>query len=95
MTTEEQNELDRQLEEIRVRDEARDTTILTVGVLGMFILFIAFLFVGDLFFDKKYLTAELIHSIGGWIGGYVSAIVTAKIGKKAAEVIQGSRGRKT
>lgn len=91
MEPEDQNELDQKLEEIRLKDEAKDTTILTYGVLIIFGSFLLLLFVGDMFFSKTYLTAELIHSVAGWLGGYISAIITAKIGKKAAEIIKDHR----
>lgn len=66
------------LEEIKVRDAAKDSSRVINGVLILCGGFIGGLFAGDLFFEKNYMTPEIIHSIGGFlIGSCLTAIVTS------------------
>ena len=77
------------LEEIRLRDRARDSTIISVGILFVFGLIIALLFVGDFFFSKSYITESLISIIvafpAGWIGHMVTSFFVEKAQAKATE----------
>lgn len=83
------NEKGRSLEEIRLKDQARDSTIITAGILLIFGLILLGLFIGDLFFGKQYLTEALIHTIvafpAGWIGHAVTSFFVEKAKSKLSE----------
>ena len=82
-------EKERSIEEIRIKDQARDSTIITLGILLIFGVTLIGLFIGDLFFDKDYLTEALIHTIvafpAGWIGHAVTSFFVEKAKAKLAE----------
>ena len=77
------------LEEIRLKDQARDSTIITSGILFIFGAILVGLFIGDLFFGKSYLTEALIHTIvafpAGWIGHAVTSFFVEKAKGKMNE----------
>ena len=83
-------EKERSIEEIRIKDQARDSTIITLGILLIFGVILLGLFVGDLFFGKEYLTEALIHTIvafpAGWIGHAVTSFFVEKAKSKIAEM---------
>ena len=60
---------EKSIEEIRIKDQARDSTIITLGILVIFGAIIVGLFLGDLFFEKAYLTEALIHTIVAFPAG--------------------------
>ena len=80
------------IEEIKIRDQARDSTIITSGILGIFFSIIVLLFMGDFFFDKAYLTEALIHTMvafpAGWIGHAVTSFFVEKAKQKMAEIAE-------
>lgn len=77
------------LEEIRLRDRARDSTIISCGILFVFGGIIALLFVGDFAFGKDYITEALIHTIiafpAGWVGHMVTSFFVEKAQAKSME----------
>ena len=77
------------IEEIRIKDQARDSTIITLGILIIFGGTLLLLFVGDLFFGKKYLTEALIHTIvafpAGWVGHAVTSFFVEKAKSKLTQ----------
>ena len=86
------------IEEIRIKDQARDSTIITVGILGIFGVIIFGLFIGDLFFEKNYLTEALIHTLiafpAGWIGHAVTSFFVEKAKSKIQQDMQ-QNGKET
>ena len=84
------------IEEIRIKDQARDSTIITLGILIIFGVIISALFVGDFFFGKTYITEALIHTIvafpAGWIGHAVTSFFVEKAKTKMAELQNGNQG---
>ena len=88
-------EKERSIEEIRIKDQARDSTIITLGILLIFGVTLVGLFIGDLFFDKDYLTEALIHTIiafpAGWIGHAVTSFFVEKAKSKLAEMNGGKQ----
>ena len=82
------------IEEIRIKDQARDSTIITLGILFIFGGTLIGLFIGDLFFNKKYLTEALIHTIVAFPAGWVGHAVTSFFVEKAKSKISQSEGSK-
>lgn len=66
------------LEEIKVRDAAKDSSTVIWGVFILCFLFLLGLFVGDIAFGKNYMTPEIVHSVLSFlIGSCLTAIVTS------------------
>ena len=88
-------EKERTLEEIRIKDQARDSTIITLGILIIFGVILTGLFIGDLFFGKAYLTEALIHTIVAFPAGWIGHAVTSFFVEKAkAKMTQNGGGSK-
>ena len=82
------------IEEIRIKDQARDSTIITVGILSIFSITLLGLFVGDLFFGKDYLTEALIHTIVAFPAGWIGHAVTSFFVEKAKAKMNETNGEK-
>ena len=66
------------LDEIKVRDAAKDSSTVIWGVFALCALFLGGLFIGDIAFGKNYLTPEIIHSVLSFlVGSCLTAIVTS------------------
>ena len=79
------------IEEIKVRDAAKDSSRVIWGVLTLCGIFLGGLFIGDLFFDKNYMTPEIIHSIGGFlVGSCLVSIVTSFFQARAMNQLRDS-----
>lgn len=71
---------------LNTKDDNRDSSITLWGVLLLCGLFIVGLFVGEFAFNKKYLTPELIHSLGGFLlGSALMCIVQGLFQKQAGK----------
>lgn len=84
----ENEQINNTLEEIKLRDEAKDTTLLTRGILLILGAFLTGLFIGDFFFKTDYLTPEIIHTVFGFIGGVLTMIVNSHFQKKGTTMNQ-------
>ena len=71
------------IEEIKVRDDAKDSSIILKGVLFLTGFFLLGLFIGDFFFGQTYLTPEIIGGICGFLmGSALTTIVQGHFSKK-------------
>ena len=62
-----------------------DSTLLLVGLLVLFLFVLVGLFLADFVFvksEKRLLTEALVHTILGFIGGWLSSVVTFFFGMK-------------
>ena len=83
---------EKSIEEIRIKDQARDSTIITLGILLIFGVILVGLFVGDLFFNKDYLTEALIHTIVAFPAGWIGHAVTSFFVEKAKSRMNEQKG---
>ena len=87
----EAEQINKTLEEIKLKDEAKDTSSIIRGVFLISGGFLLGLFIGDFWFSKDYLTAEIIHTVIGFIlGSCLSPIITSFFGKKIGAIANGS-----
>ncbi len=75
------------LEEIQVRDDAKDRTLILWGILVLAGAYLAGLLIGDLFYGKSFLTPEINHTIIGFIFGVMTTLATAIAGKKMGQIL--------
>jgi len=62
-----------------------DSTVIVFGLLILFALLILAIFISDWAFGTALLTEALLHTLLGFTGGWISAMVTFFFGKKLAE----------
>ncbi|MCY4584387.1 MAG: hypothetical protein OXE50_16575 [Chloroflexi bacterium] len=78
------------LDEIQVKDDAKDRTLILWGILVLAGLYLLGLLIGDLFYDKNFLTPEINHTIIGFIFGVMTTLATAIAGKKMSQMVSSS-----